>query len=463
MEENKEVIQPEVTEQVEVKSTKKSVFDNKKNIIITALAAVIVLVGLFLGYTKLFSPKNIFKKAMDKGYSRVEKFFDDAKGSKKPLMTTEDVTFKISMNESMVDEETKDMIKKFNQLKMTSVSKVDPKNNRAQALINILNGDKELLAMDAYVMDQKIYVKIKDTLDKYIEIPFEINSSSKDLTEDEVKYLLSKTKDMLVKNMSDKDFTVKTEKIRIDKKDVKVKKVLYNISEKSTSELMVKFLKDAKKDSKYIKIVAKADGKSEKEIKTSIDESIKNVEKKIKSGKLSTKVEERIGVLVKGLLRNYSGIIFESDEVKLVYYTSKSKKAFVAKAGKEEVINAYIIKDKYYLEAGEGKEKLVLDGTKKEKGKTTTYDFTLSAGVTALDGKLTINKLKENKDRTGKTETKLSISMMGLVTIDIKDITETKKIKGVEEKEIKNSVKYEDLSMEDMEKIMVKISNLFEF
>ena len=199
----------------------------------------------------------------------------------------------------------------------------------------------------------------------------------------------------------------------------------------------------------------------ESEIKKNIKESIDSTEEVVKEGKLNKDVKVRFGVLVKGITKKHVGFIFETaDKAKLVYYKNGKNVEFRLSKEDKDVLKSSTKDDKTVitLVANNGQE-LEINVDKSVKGNITTYEYELSAQGARLSGKVVIDKVKENKDGSGETKISADISMMGLITFKVTGNFKVEFVDKLNLPDTSNSIKYENLTESDLEKINEKMNN----
>lgn len=459
---NVDMVEPEeTTEEITIKN------NNKKGLIVTICAAAILIIGLVFAYTKLLNPKSVFVKTVNKGYDKLEKKLDKYLSNSKEeraILLSGDFKFSMDADENLVDEDSKKMFEEFAKLKLSEKIGIDTKNKEMLMNYRYTYDNEDIFNIGAYVKNEKMFIELKNVYDKYIEYPMnKVSTGDKksNIEKDDIKYFLSKTKDAIVNNMKSKDFKQSGEKIKTDKKTIKTTKITYGLSEKSATELALNFYKTVYKDSKYIKILAKMSDAKESEIKKNIKESIDSTEEVVKEGKLNKDVKVRFGVLVKGITKKHVGFIFETtDKAKLVYYKNGKNVEFRLSKEDKDVLKSSTKDDKTVitLVANNGQE-LEINVDKSVKGNITTYEYELSAQGARLSGKVVIDKVKENKDGSGETKISADISMMGLITFKVTGNFKVEFVDKLNLPDTSNSIKYENLTESDLEKINEKMSN----
>lgn len=464
------MMEENTNETVEVTTEQPVLTKKKKNMkgIIALVAIVLVLAGgLYFGYKKFFSPKSIFIKSVNKEYKKLEKYIDNFtldNKEEKPILITSDLNFDINVDDSLLnDSSSKKIISEINKLGLKSQFGVDSKNMEVLIKLNALYDNKSLLNINGYYTDNSLFIELKDLYNKYIEVPVETTGmfdtssmSMQDIDKDDLKYLLSKTKDMILNNLNEKDFKKSSDKVMINGKEVKATKLTYSFSEKSSYELAKGALNSMSKDSKYIKILAKMTGSKEDEIKEGL-QAASAMMGMADSSELDKTTIGTLSVYTKGV----SGISFEvvdeeSGKTEMAFYHKDDDKVFTVSENGKDILNISINdKNVKVVIDNEGQE-IKLNVTKEEKDKTIVYDYTLETEDTKIKGKLTEEIIKQNEDGTGEYKITSEASSMG---VSIK-LSGNLKIEFKDKLSIpntSNSINYEDLDEEDSEEILSKL------
>lgn len=469
--EEEQSVKEEVVENISTVSAINSEKKNKNGIVIALIILVALVAVAWFAYTKLFNTKNIFIRSINKGYAEFEDLIDESTKNQKDIKTfvmSNDMSFNLDVDKSLIDEDTKEIIDEVNKLSIKNEIGFDQKNQKMLLTLDALYSEKDLINVGAYLQDEKVYVELKNIFDKYIEIPVEEYGVMFDGTGignasvEDVKYILSKSKDAIINNLDGKKFKKSNATIDVDGKNVKTTKITYTFDEKSVLELSEKVVEDISKDSKYIKILAKVSGMEEKEIKDALKEAKTSIKEEIKNGEFNSETEIKLSVFVKGITRKNAGYELEvNDEYdgtsKMSYYKNGKTEVFKMSQDKEDIITATSKDDKTVIKLNAEGEEIKVTITKKESGKTTNYDFTVDVNGMKINGKLTEEIIKENKDGSGESKVTVEASMMGLVKFKISDTIKLEYKDKLELPNISNSVNYEELSEEDYNKIMTKL------
>lgn len=431
-------------------------------LVIAALAAVV-----YFAYTNFSNPKKMFVKSINKGYKEVENFIDDAFKTEvnKPMVLSNDLKLNIKMDDSLVDANTKGLIDEINKIKLETEIGYDQKNKQMLMVIGALYDNQKLVNAGAYAKDEKMYFELKDLFDKYIEVPMEDYNSYFEQTTvdvDDVKYVLSKTKDAFIDSLDEDNFKKSKATIKIDGKNVKTTKVTYAVSEEKASKIAKKAFSTLVKDSKYIEALATLSGTDKAEIKEAMEETIDEITEGIESGDLDTEDVLSFIVYTKGFNADAVGyeIVMESEDEEvgtISYYKGKSKDEFKLVTAGEELMSASISDTKFVVEVNSDEDTVKLEVLKKEKGKKTTYSYTLTAGGASISGDVVVEMIKENKDGSYEANISASASLMGMVEVTISGTSKAEFKDKLSLPNVTNSVKADALTETDMNTIQTNL------
>ena len=475
-----------------VKSTKEEKIENKKSttnvqpikdnkLFIISGVLALVLVALYFGYNRIYnSSKMIFLRSINKEYKELENLFSDYTDNKiykladeDNFLTEEELNFKIKTDDSIVDNDTKGIIDEVNDLKINVKSGVDRKNKQMLANLALLSEEDNLINVSMYLTKEKLYYELKDLLDKYIEIPIEnyddmFNSNTEKL--DDTKYITRTLKDTILENLEEKDFKTSKQKVTIDSKKINTKKIYYVLNEKRFINLSKKVIIDLKENKKFISKISSIT-KKESEIKEGLTKSINNIDSQLKKNEFSEKAKITFAVYTKGFSNEtikYEMIVDNNEEEVGISYI---------KSGKIKEVN--LISD--------GINILKVKTTKKDNKNSQTVVTLVSAAKMTIDTKHEDNKVKnsfvisfigsndfgikgnlisEMKEKTKNkkyTQTvKFDISMessnIELINFQMNLKSNIKKVNKLDIPKISNSIKYSELTDEDLNTIINNLS-----
>lgn len=352
---------------------------------------LLLLVSFILYYfLVLNSSKSIFKTVTNKLYSELNDEFKENKN-----YNSLSGNYSISINTELTDESLNFISDIFNKINMNMNYELDYKNKIANIDYDIKYDNSQFLKSSINISDDNYYLYLNGLYDKYIKID---SNELKGLfwesnnSYEDISIILKEVKNAFNDSLKNNYFKKSTETIKVNGKDAKVKKVTLILNEKNVSEIKNSMIKQLKNNKEFIKSLSKLLNDSESNIKSN----------------LNVILEEKLE--------------FE-DIYELSLYT---------KGLKNELVGADIKGNDFALEI------------------TKDTEEKLSLRITINDVILTGN-IEINGDDE-KSNIKLSLSFIGN-KIEF-DISNTIKYNtDVKEKEIKNSVDYNSLTEENLNKI----------
>lgn len=387
---------------------------NKKPFVILAVIILALAVGLYFGYTKLFSTKEVFKRTVNSGYKQFEKIldnFNEERNNNKSSYLKTETDIKVDLNSSLIDKNTQNLINEINKLKFNTEIGIDYKNESLKGIVSTKYQNQDLLGVATYLSEEKLYIELKNLYDKYIELSdFDFSKlmdkdKEKGINIEDVKYFTSKTKDVFINSISNKDFEKSKEKIKLNGKDVKTTKVSLEMDSEKLVKIIKKSIKKLKNDKKYIKSLSNILGKDEKEIKHLFD-SVKTDEE----DDIDNDIIIVFSAYTKGIRNEIVGYEFtikEMDESNTISFACLED-------GK---INVKLTSEDTTIE---------LNITKKENGNKKTYTYELKSEIINFNGSYEINE-KTNTDDKYEADIKLTIRL-NLTGMDVGSITLNGKI-----------------------------------
>lgn len=455
-----EKVSNELVEEINKKSS-------KKPIIIIGIILVLLATIILFGYKMLFNSKQIFLNSVNKSYKELENFIDDTisnnKKDIKTLLTTDEFSINAKLNESLVDEETQNILDEINKTKIKTQIGYDLKNKEMLFDLNSSYNNKELLNLSSYMQKQNMYLDLKKLFDKYIEIPIdnydELFKENNDGTED-LKYVLSTLKNSIINNLDEKEFKKQNKTIKVNGKEVKTTKISYGLSEKNTNELAKKVLTELKNNKKFISKLATLTGKEEKYLNESIEKELKEINENLKE-KLDTKEEIIISTYVKGITKQNVGFELNYDDSKekysFTYFKEENIKELTVYNNDKKIVNMTYSNNKMVIKIEDSVE-ITVEKTEEKNTKKYTYEANMSGAT--IKGEITNKTIKEDKNSKEaeyKIEAKLVSSGMELASLVITGKSTSDYNAELSIPEIKNKINYKNLTEEDLENIENKL------
>ena len=399
----------------------------KKNFVgpVIGIIAVLLIVGGV--YLRFFSNNNhkIVKDLINNAYDKLEglTITKDTDVIDESILVSGDLT--VSTNISGLESLSQD--------KLSYTLGVDYPNNKMEMSAALRENGKSIIDVAMYILDNAGYVSFKDDFDKLIKFDIddvnEIFSSTNSgkLTDDDIKYLTKAYKNILIKTLKGSDFEKSSSTILLDGKETKVTKLTYNMTGSKFQNLTNDIIYETLQDSKLLEILAKA-----------TDSSIDDVKELLEMSKMDG---------------NY-----DSDEhVAFDIYTKGRNNEFVG-MDIQGIITIRKNSDNLTISAGMGSEKITIV-FKNIDDNTSVIEFNASIDGSEISGSLKIT-FKDVSDK------KSEGSIVFDLTYDEVQLTITNNftiVTGavIADVDTSNSINYENLTVQDENKIMNSIENKF--
>lgn len=280
----------------------------RKNKLLFILIPVIIILLALLGgfiYLKLNSnPKQIFTGAINKAFEFLEVEEDK--------YTTVKSKVELSGSIESEDESVKEVKDILESSKIAINSEIDAKNLVVNENIQVVYNNENLINLDASVQDQKIYIALKDWLDKYIEVPVQeaellkINEVADNLSSIDANLLLKSVQEEFVKEIQKQEFVQEKVKLNLDGKETKVTKSSLKLSEEQAVTFVKEFLENLKQNENF-----------QKSIGENREDVIKNIETLL--GDFPTEdfdqsTEICFSIYTKGILNKFVAVDFTIEE-----------------------------------------------------------------------------------------------------------------------------------------------------
>ena len=307
----------------------------------------------------------------------------------------------IDYNIESTDKTLKEMIDAFNGLSVVANYKMDTENKILQTELKTTYKNEKLIDANIYMQDKKSFVQLPGVFEKYINVDIsedydDIFNTTKNTKESKV--IVKSVNKAFQKSLKKEYLTSENKTITIDDKKTKTTKISMELNDKKLAKISKDFLTYLKDDQEFIKAT------------NSISET-KNTKEEIE------------------------GLIDE------ISFDNKSKTTMTVSIYCKGILKEVV---RYEVELKQDEETYNIAVTKhKDK-----YDFKIKQEDVIIS-KGTIIKDKE----------KISIeaSLIGLGNATINITNKEEKNPTINKKEIKDSVKYEDLTEKQMQDIATKL------
>lgn len=242
-------------------------------ILIPIIIILVALLGGFI-YLKLnSSPKKIFTRTISKVFETL-----DLKQEKHTTLKG-----KVELSGSVESNEKNEDIEEINDIlqgsKIVLNSEVDTKNLLMNENLEVVYNNEDFINANIIMQDEKMYIALKDWLDKYIEIPLEdddvseIKNFTNNLETLDLDSLVDVIKKEFIKKLQEQKYTKESTNLYLDGKETKVTKSSLKLSDEQTVTFIKELLENLKQNENF----KNALGTYKEEIIESIDEILENV------------------------------------------------------------------------------------------------------------------------------------------------------------------------------------------
>lgn len=307
----------------------------------------------------------------------------------------------IDYNIESTDATLKEMIDAFNGLSVVANYKMDTENKILQTKLKTTYKNEKLIDANIYMQDKKSFVQLPGVFDKYINVDLsedydDIFNTTKNTKESKV--IVKSINKAFQKSLKKEYLASENKTITIDDKKTKTKKISMELNDEKLAKISKDFLTYLKENQEFIKAVNSIS--ETKNTKEKIEDLIDEISFDSQSETTMT-----LSIYCKGILKE------------VVRYEVELKQD-------EETYNIAITKHK------------------------DKYDFKIKQEDVIIS-KGTMTKDKE----------KISIeaSLIGLGNATINITNKEEKNPTINKKEIKDSIKYEDLTEKQMQDIATKL------
>ncbi len=138
--------------------------------------------------------------------------------------------------------------------------------------------DENELSLDGFLANNKLYLKIKDILEKYYYLDVEYISFFKDTESLDYEKFIDIVFDSLKENVEEKDFKKSKETIYLGDNTKKTTKISYTVTSKKLYQVLINILKKVSNDKELLLSIAETNDLSESEMKNQLEQSIRVLE-----------------------------------------------------------------------------------------------------------------------------------------------------------------------------------------
>lgn len=472
-----EVLPEEKNDRKNQKSNKENT--KKKNHTTTMMTvgvlAVICFVAILAYYFIWNNPKNIFLNAVNNEYQTISnKLSKFTNGNKKyalddVITTTTKVSFNMKASEQLQDPSLTTLLTELSKVNMTLNTGMDRKKKELSTEVLLNSENDPLFHMNVYGTKKKMYVELKDLLNKFIEFPLEEEYdqlfNNQQTSIEDLDYMMNAIKDSFLKNLDKKDFKQTKETIKIDGKDVKATKTSYQLTNKNARVLMQKMIKDLKENKKFLEKYASLTGMSKTDVRDQMEEVLEDV----KNSDTQSKDVLTLSIYTKGMMNEalaYEAMMKTEDGEHALHYTKGKTSMLLLTEDQQEVLTLMVEKessDQTVITLTADTIKMTIHNESKNDINTYVYTLTEDSSDVKLYGTLTVDSKEVTKNKKYQEDMKFEMFMdaSGIkkaftMNADILGTTEIGK--DLKIPEIKSATTLDQLTEQDMTTIMTNLS-----
>lgn len=253
-------------------SNEKKQSQSKKGIVTIVIVIAIILTLAFSVYKfYLGNPKRIVTNSIDSFSGRWEKLIKNYPDDDFDYGQYYTATSKLTIDASSDTLETlattapeyemyNNIINNLKKLDTSIVTSQSKKDKKMFIKIDSKLQDEDIININYLVQNNKQYYLVKGLFDNYVdggENKYFENLEDSESTIEDMQYVYDLALESLKKNLKDDYFTEKSEKIKVQEKEINARKVILTIDDKASRELAQAILKDLKKSKKATKILEK--------------------------------------------------------------------------------------------------------------------------------------------------------------------------------------------------------------
>ncbi len=440
-----------------------------KFIIGSFLIFIAIAIGLFIGYQKINSnPLAIYKKAINDTY----KVFNKA-------LSKDESDFKLDiLNKPYVldlnakfDSNIPDL-KAFSNINYNLSLGVDYQNEKGSLALNLSDDNTKIINIIASLINKNLYLKSDELLDKTLNFgsnydifgPIKTEFANLDLntnlTKEDLDKFLKEFKDILIKSLDKKYFTMQSDTITLNNKEYKVKKVTYDLNAENLARTLKFIAKSLNDNPELIDTLSSISNTDKNEITSSLKEIIDNndLEQELNSSDLKIVLyADTFNNIIKGLL--------EYDNEELITYENIKDEHKITLTDNTESVTLTLNEKTITLDIAtqDLKGTLTLTDLNKKGSdfKEFKLDYNLSSEGTTLKGSISNNNLKITSNQISgdlnlditinNSDEDISFTLISDYNLTQKDLTDI---------DTKNSIYYEDLSSKDLSKLEENLLNV---
>jgi hypothetical protein len=228
---------------------------NKSNHIFVFIIILLIIVSLLLGgaYFYLNNKKRVVTGLINSLYNGFEKMYSgsDYDFTKDSFVLTGDLSLDTNIDELSL----------LNGEKLGYKLGFDYSNKKFELGASLDENGSNIIDGSIYGLDNSVFCSIKDVFDDLVKVGdynFDeiFNSSDMNYSKDDIKYVLKAYKNIFINSLNMDDFHESNGTINIDDKDVRVKKLSYELTEQRMKVLVSNMIDGILGDSRLLEILS---------------------------------------------------------------------------------------------------------------------------------------------------------------------------------------------------------------
>ena len=242
----------------------------KKNLLIPVIVLLVLVLAVGAVYYYFNNKKKVVKDLINNAYEKFDGLtFNNSVNLDQSVLISGDFSINTNIPE----------LKDLNSEKINYILGVDYSNKKMELGASLEENGLKIIDAAMYMLDNNAYISLKDDFDKLIKVPVDemedvfTTSSSMNLSEEDIKYVVKAYKDILIDSIDSNDLVKSTATITLDGKDTKVTKLTYDMTSQRAAKLVNNIIDGTLNDSKLLDILSNATGTSVEDIKSELSSS----------------------------------------------------------------------------------------------------------------------------------------------------------------------------------------------
>lgn len=383
----------------------------RKGLIIGGIiAAAIVIAFILVYFLVLAKPQFIFNRAIDKLFKIESKDYDSIKveSKVKASIEAEDLSMQQQLNE----------IEKY-ALKLGA--QMDFEDKQEIVDLGLEYDNNKVVDAQVYYSDGEIYTYFDGLFDKYIKLDMSEEqkeqlesildtSSSKEQMKNGKKAIKIIRNELKAQIKEEGEFEKEKTTIDVGEKEKRVTKTTLTLSQKGLYNIISNMCSNLAKNDKFLDCFEK-----------SPKDGLKEIAEEIKSLETDSKNKIKISLYTKGLLNNLLALDVE------IYSADESQTITISVVKENKDLYTYTVSSK-----------------------------TESTKVDVIKGNIEIEKDKDSSnEKSGKATITMEVAETGTIKLEMDYLAEFNK--GIDKKDVSNSINITEITEQDMQNILEKL------